>query len=357
MRSRSRLIVVATLAAMLTISIGSMADAATVTSWKAPIGSAGTNGYATLVTTSTGVGTIRLVARRLTARATYPVEVRSGSCTGPRLFALTSVVASSSGTILKSYPLTAARVTQALAAARLYVRIGSSTRVRCGRFIRLVIPPPPIPGSFGDGTHVVGGTGIAPGTYQTAGGPACYWARLSGFGGTLQEIIANGFGPGQQLVTIAATDVGFISTTCGTWIPTTLPSPLPSPTPTPAPSPCISGCMGQRIDFGNYSIIVNRVTLWPDGLPAHPQPAGWVLASVNITISRAVAGTMPLSFFAIEGPSNTPYDGPLVDGEKPALDLIQTIGTSTGYLTFSVRGSDYGQLTLRIGNSAVVHLY
>ena len=83
--------------------------------------------------------------------------------------------------------------------------------------------PTPIPTpaglatTFGDGVHVVG-TDIAPGTYRNSSSSGgCYWERLSGFGGTLDEIIANEFAEHRQLVTIEGTDVGFSSEDCGTW--------------------------------------------------------------------------------------------------------------------------------------------
>ncbi len=70
--------------------------------------------------------------------------------------------------------------------------------------------------SFGDGTFAVG-IDIAPGTYITPGGVNCYWARLSGFGGTLGEIITNDLPQGQAIVSIDPTDKGFTSDGCGTW--------------------------------------------------------------------------------------------------------------------------------------------
>ncbi len=70
---------------------------------------------------------------------------------------------------------------------------------------------------FGDGTFVVG-KDIQPGTYRTReASSGCYYARLSGFGGTLGEIIANNNTDAPAIVTIAATDKGFESTRCGTW--------------------------------------------------------------------------------------------------------------------------------------------
>jgi len=62
-----------------------------------------------------------------------------------------------------------------------------------------------------EGTSVVGST-VQAGTYSSTGAD-CYWARLSGFGGTLDEIIANGNGP--SIVAIAPTDIGFHSERCG----------------------------------------------------------------------------------------------------------------------------------------------
>jgi hypothetical protein len=58
-----------------------------------------------------------------------------------------------------------------------------------------------------------------PGTYRIRE-PAsfCYWARLSGFGGTLGEVIANGNElNAYAVVTIAKSDKGFESNGCGEW--------------------------------------------------------------------------------------------------------------------------------------------
>jgi hypothetical protein len=68
-----------------------------------------------------------------------------------------------------------------------------------------------------DGTYIVS-TDLTPGTWRSSGGEFCYWARLSGFGGTLGSIIANDnvFG-GSAVVTIHSTDKGFHTQGCGTW--------------------------------------------------------------------------------------------------------------------------------------------
>lgn len=70
--------------------------------------------------------------------------------------------------------------------------------------------------SFGDGAKIVG-SDIPPGTYRSTTGSSCYWERLSGFGGTLGEILANDNAVMPTIVTIAATDKGFNSKRCSEW--------------------------------------------------------------------------------------------------------------------------------------------
>lgn len=77
--------------------------------------------------------------------------------------------------------------------------------------------PTPVVPTFGSGDFIVG-VDVDPGTYRTRTTQSfCYWERLSGFGGTLDEIIANGTGGGYFVVTIGAGDAGFSSSGCGTW--------------------------------------------------------------------------------------------------------------------------------------------
>jgi hypothetical protein len=72
--------------------------------------------------------------------------------------------------------------------------------------------------SFGGGIHRVN-LDIQPGTYRnTDSSEVCFWARLSGFGGELDDTIANGNSSDVVIVTISATDVGFESERCGSWI-------------------------------------------------------------------------------------------------------------------------------------------
>lgn len=77
-------------------------------------------------------------------------------------------------------------------------------------------PAPTFP-QFDDGTYQVG-KDIQPGTYRTrVASSGCYYARLKGFGGTVDDIIANNLTDAPAIVTIASTDKGFTSQSCGTW--------------------------------------------------------------------------------------------------------------------------------------------
>jgi hypothetical protein len=69
---------------------------------------------------------------------------------------------------------------------------------------------------FDDGMYIVG-TDITPGTYKDAGGDGCYYARLSGFGNTTDDILANNLASAPAIVTISASDKGFETKGCGTW--------------------------------------------------------------------------------------------------------------------------------------------
>ena len=87
---------------------------------------------------------------------------------------------------------------------------------RCGAWTDILVPMTTSSTTFGDGVFIVG-LDIAPGTYRTGTTDGCYWARLSGFGGDFEEIIANDLGDGQRLVTVAASDRGLETSRCGTW--------------------------------------------------------------------------------------------------------------------------------------------
>jgi hypothetical protein len=92
------------------------------------------------------------------------------------------------------------------------------TSSRCGSWIPLSSVNL-IPSVISDGVWKVGSE-MAAGTWSSSnsGSDSCYWARLSGFGGTSKEIISNYFGSSASvLVTVSSTDAGFTTARCGTW--------------------------------------------------------------------------------------------------------------------------------------------
>ena len=111
--------------------------------------------------------------------------------------------------------------------AELVTRGQLSTFVgRAMGLVDTVTPPEPLPEpeparfslapsgtTFGNGTH----SDIAEGTYRARAADGCYWARLSGFGGGLDEIIANEFTNASTIVTVDSSDAGFESAGCATW--------------------------------------------------------------------------------------------------------------------------------------------
>ncbi len=83
--------------------------------------------------------------------------------------------------------------------------------------IRVVVPEPEFPFTFGAGLLVVG-KDIEPGMYRTqSNGRDCFWERLSGLNGTIGEIVAQGFNDGPILVEIKGSDRGFNSQGCARW--------------------------------------------------------------------------------------------------------------------------------------------
>ena len=80
------------------------------------------------------------------------------------------------------------------------------------------IPTPTPAATFNDGNQIVG-SDVMPGTYRAfVNGEGCYWARLRGFSGEIDDIIANGNQQkGSVIVTIKASDKGFESNGCGSW--------------------------------------------------------------------------------------------------------------------------------------------
>ena len=88
----------------------------------------------------------------------------------------------------------------------------------CGTWTLLSALPVSPASTFVDGVYAVGSQ-VLPGQYEAIATSACAWERRSGFARTpgTSELLANGSGIGPIFLTIAATDVGVVSTGCGTW--------------------------------------------------------------------------------------------------------------------------------------------
>ena len=69
---------------------------------------------------------------------------------------------------------------------------------------------------FSDGTWLVG-SDISHGLYRTIPTDYCYWARLSGLSGELDDILANDNTDAPTYVQILETDTAFESSGCGEW--------------------------------------------------------------------------------------------------------------------------------------------
>jgi hypothetical protein len=68
----------------------------------------------------------------------------------------------------------------------------------------------------GTGTYMVG-TDIQPGTYRADASGGCYYARLSGLGGEIDDIISNDNADGPVIVVIKPTDAAFTANRCATF--------------------------------------------------------------------------------------------------------------------------------------------
>jgi hypothetical protein len=61
------------------------------------------------------------------------------------------------------------------------------------------------------------GRDLEPGRYTATGFEFCYWERLSGLSGELDEVIVNDIPNSRAIVEIPPTDVAFDSVDCGDW--------------------------------------------------------------------------------------------------------------------------------------------
>jgi hypothetical protein len=164
--------------------------------------------------------------------------------------------------------------------------------------------------TFGDGTYTVGSS-VKAGTYR-APDPAstCYWERLAGFSGDLNDTLANDIATDPTVVTILPTDAGFKTEGCGTWT-------------------------------SDLSAITSSKTSFP---------AGTYIVNVDITAGTYSApGGNGCSWARLSGFTGDPGD--IIANDLPSGSLVVTIAPSDrGFQssncgTFTATGPPAAQLT------------
>lgn len=147
----------------------------------------------------------------MTQGISYEFRVAAGSSFGVGSFGYSQAIVfgSASGATAQ----TTTTVAQAIGAATTTTTTTTTTTAA-----------PSLRTTFGNGTFRVG-TDVQTGLYQSSTSGSCYWERMSGFSGSLDDIIANENVTGRAIVEIKQGDVGFKSSRCGTWTPY---SPIPS---------------------------------------------------------------------------------------------------------------------------------
>ena len=121
-------------------------------------------------------------------------------------------------------------------------------------------PPPPTSGmSFGAGTWLVG-SDIEAGRYFANPRDGCYWERLSGLSGTLDDIIANefiGFDSPQEIVDIGPSDLAFnTDEDCRRW------DQSPEPAPRAGTIPPGTWLVGEQVEPGVYAVDAGDGCYW-----------------------------------------------------------------------------------------------
>ncbi|MCU0506018.1 MAG: hypothetical protein MUE82_09675 [Chloroflexi bacterium] len=209
-----RTLLTAFLATILATVVAPTASAATTTAkWTASFGS---KGAVTLSLLDTGAGTLQSALKSIPKSAVVLVTVSAGTCASGTTITSQAGRSTSAGKYAKRSSVTAYGMSDVLGSMSLVVKVRAGTWSKCAA---LKGGPPIAAGSFGAGTKLVG-TDITPGTYRIRFPvDGCYWERLTGLGGTLDEILANDIVTGYAVVTIAPTDVAFTSKRCGIWSP------------------------------------------------------------------------------------------------------------------------------------------
>jgi hypothetical protein len=142
--ARAAILTVLSLAALLALGPVT-AGAATVTAtWSARLGTAGTNGAATIRAYSGGTGSVTLALVRLPARATLTVVLSKGTCAsvGSTVIRFPAISTTSTGAAARTSSLTASQVSLVRSATAGTGRIALRVGAVCGAFPANPFPSP-----------------------------------------------------------------------------------------------------------------------------------------------------------------------------------------------------------------------
>jgi len=144
---------------------------------------------------------------------------------------------------------------------------------------------PALEPAFGPGTQIVG-EDVDPGIYETGivtGLFGCYWERLAGLSGELEDITANGNVSNHDVVEIMAEDAAF-DTDCDAWYALTeLPEPMTN-------VPEGKWVLGAHINPGTYQAPGGDACYWerlsgvsgtPDDVIANDLPSGQAVVEID----------------------------------------------------------------------------
>ena len=198
-----------------------------------------------------------------------------------------------------------------------------------------------------DGTWLVGQE-VTAGIYAAPGGEQCSWKRLSGFGGTSDEVVASAFGAVRPIVEITKTDRGFSTSNCGEWTlvamemeppPPATPTPKSTPTPKYKPSPTASMA----------PTALPTPTAFPIPLATVEAPRGWKRIEDD-RLGYSLAVPFPWVTFDLRAGVQNPIVERLVGEEAlAALRALPEDPYLIEFLDFGVVGiePDLGQLFAR----------
>lgn len=152
-------------------------------------------------------------------------------------------------------------------------------------------PPAAAPSPFGPGVNLVG-RDVTPGRYVASEAAGCYWARLAGTSGRIEDILTNDNMDGQVVVDILPSDVAFDSERCGTWTPY-----APGTAPVSSFGDGI-WVAGEQIAAGTYEAVPDTPCYWARNADAAGDS---IIANDNAAVYGAVVSIAAGEVFKSSG--------------------------------------------------------